>query len=287
VKLVLGTVQFGLIYGVATNGARPSDAEIRDTLALAHRYGIRSLDTAPLYGDIESRLETLCAGLPFSIVSKIPPVPDDLVSGDVSAWALQSANLTLDRLGENLTGLLFHRAEDLVREGGADLWQSVVNWARSKNVSVGVSGSGPEEVRSLSHIREISILQLPGNAFDQRLRTLAKSANSAPLLQLRSAFLQGLLLLPLEVAAARLPAALAPLRRWHTWLQDHSLSALQGALSIVKGFENTHSCVIGVDNASQLEEILDVWDQVHPIRADELAILDTRVIDPRSWEASE
>ena len=282
-EIVLGTVQFGLIYGISTNGTRMSEGAVRDTLALAYQRGIRALDTAPLYGDIESRLASLCASLPFHIVSKIPPIPAELAPDAAADWALRSANLSLERLGANLQGLLFHRAEDLAGDGGSVLWQSVVDWGKTKNIAVGVSGYDPNLITSLCNAYEVRILQLPANALDQRFRNFGGSLTSRSLIQLRSAFLQGLMLLPVEVAVERVPAALAPLRRWHSWLQHHGLTPLEGALSIIKGFEHAHSCVIGVDNPSHLAEILDAWVIAQPMRADELAILDTQVIDPRLW----
>ena len=282
-KIVLGTVQFGLVYGLSTRGIRMSEGAVRDTLALAYERGIRALDTAPLYGDIESRLAALCARLPFRVVSKIPPIPAELSPEQAAEWALQSANLSLERLGPILQGLRFHRAEDLVGNSGGVLWQSVVNWGNAKNVAIGVSGYDPKLIESLCDAHDIHILQLPGNALDQRYRSFGSSPTSKAEIQLRSAFLQGLLLLPVEVGAERVPAALAPLRRWQGWLRRHDLSPVHGALSIIKGFEYAHSCVIGVDNPSQLGEILDAWSKAQPISADELAILDTQVIDPRLW----
>jgi len=260
-----------------------SEGAVRETLALAYQRGIRALDTAPLYGDIESRLASLCADSPFGIVSKIPPIPARLAPDAAADWALRSANLSLQRLGANLQGLLFHRAEDLAGESGSVLWQSVVDWGKARSIAVGVSGYDSNLIKSLCEAHEVRILQLPGNALDQRYRNFGGSLISRSRIQLRSAFLQGLMLLPVEIAAERVPAALAPLRRWHSWLQHHGLSPVQGALSIIKGFEHAHSCVIGVDNPSQLAEILDAWVKAQPVRADELAILDTQVIDPRLW----
>ena len=260
-----------------------SEGAVHDTLALAYRRGIRALDTAPLYGDIESRLAALCASLPFRIVSKIPPIPAELAPDAAADWALRSANLSLERLGSNLQGLLFHRAEDLIGNGGSVLWKSIVDWGNAKNIRVGVSGYDPEMIASLSNAHEMSILQLPGNALDQRYRNFGSALTSRLQIQIRSAFLQGLLLLPVEVAAERVPAALAALRRWQGWLRHRCLSPVHGALSVIKGFEHAHSCVIGVDSPSQLAEILDAWGEAQPIKADELAILDTQVIDPRLW----
>ena len=48
-KLVLGTVQFGLQYGVNSAG-RPSEEAVKGILAEAAKGGIVTLDTSSAYG---------------------------------------------------------------------------------------------------------------------------------------------------------------------------------------------------------------------------------------------
>ena len=70
VELALGTVQFGLAYGVA-GADRPLLPEIsREILVEARKAGIRRLDTAPAYGDIEQRLNELIAKAAYSAQDK-------------------------------------------------------------------------------------------------------------------------------------------------------------------------------------------------------------------------
>ena len=75
VELALGTVQFGLTYGVAGRGEPVPEREIKDILALAWRAGVRTLDTASAYGDIEERLGGLMRDRAFKVTSKIPALP--------------------------------------------------------------------------------------------------------------------------------------------------------------------------------------------------------------------
>ena len=74
-ELALGTVQFGLRYGIAgAAGPVPSD-QVRAILERAVEFGVRTLDTAAAYGDVEQELAGLIGGLPLSVVSKLPPRP--------------------------------------------------------------------------------------------------------------------------------------------------------------------------------------------------------------------
>jgi len=282
-QLSLGTVQFGLRYGIAGGKQLLADDDIRDVLDFAFRHGIHTLDTAPAYGDIEGRLGSLCDGIAFRIVSKIPPLPGDLDDMEAGEWAIESARTSRSRLGNKLYALLFHRAEDLLGPRGAAVSDAIGRWGRAEGILIGASGYDAGAVRSLFVTRRISLAQLPGNALDQRIDGVLEAIEPKPELYLRSAFLQGLLLLPLEDAIKRVPVAKFALQQWHQWLANHRLSPVHGALSIIKAFSDVASCLVGVDNKGQLEEITDAWQIVKPISAKELWCNDPQSIDPRLW----
>jgi aryl-alcohol dehydrogenase-like predicted oxidoreductase len=282
-QLTLGTVQFGLQYGIAGGKHLLADDDIRDILDFAFRQGIQTLDTAPAYGDIEERLCSLCDGIAFRIVSKIPPLPGELDDTAAGQWAINSALTSRTRLGHKLYALLFHRAEDLLGPRGDAVSKAVGRWARTEGILIGASGYDAGVVRSLFEMRRISVAQLPGNALDQRIDRILEKIEPKPDLYLRSAFLQGLLLLPFEDAVKRVPAAKFALQQWRQWLTHRGMSPIHGALSIVRAFSDVASCVVGVDSRSQLEEITDAWQLVKPISAKELSCNDPQSIDPRLW----
>jgi aryl-alcohol dehydrogenase-like predicted oxidoreductase len=284
--LALGTVQFGMLYGVAGGKSLPTNDEVRAILELAYERGITMLDTAPAYGDIEARLGSLCGNLDFKIVSKIPALPKGLDALRAAQWAVESARSSRARLGHRLYALLFHRAEDLLDAQGNAVFEAIATWATAENVFIGASGYEAPIVRSLIESKRISIAQLPGNALDQRIGAVLERLNKPkPELHLRSAFLQGLLLLPFDEAVRLVPAAFVALQQWHQWLRLRGMTALQGALSVVKAFEDVRTCVVGIDNIDQLSELLDAWREAQPIRAGELASYDPQSIDPRMWKS--
>jgi len=49
-KMVLGTAQFGMDYGIANINGKPKKKEVFDILDLAWKKGIRRFDSAPGYG---------------------------------------------------------------------------------------------------------------------------------------------------------------------------------------------------------------------------------------------
>ncbi len=279
--LALGTVQFGLAYGVAGRGAVVPPHEVRVILETGARAGVRLLDTAPVYGDIEARLSDLTAGLDFAIVSKIAPASADAAQAIVDVRT--SVERSRERLGASLETLLFHRAEDLLRADGERLWREAVDAAG--NIRVGVSVYDPLTLVELRRRYGVTVAQLPGNAFDQRLLDPAIGDGLATVeLHLRSAFLQGLLLMPHAAAAARVPAATTALERWHTWCAQQHRAPLSAALAIARGLPGVRVRVLGVDRVAQLEEMLEA-DGV-PMAAPELACHELSVIDPRQWPAA-
>ena len=55
-KLILGTVQFGLDYGVNNSTGKPSKENIISILDSAYNSGIQLLDTAEAYGDSQNKI---------------------------------------------------------------------------------------------------------------------------------------------------------------------------------------------------------------------------------------
>lgn len=282
-QLSLGTVQFGLRYGVAGRPEAVPEAEVRAILAEASMAGVQVLDTASAYGDIEARLTTLAEGTPFRVVTKLPPLPP--ASDGLVDWIHQHLARSAQRLGGALYALMFHRAEDLL-ESHADLaWRIAAEWAGHRGLKLGVSCYDASTLARIRQRYPVTIAQVPGNALDQRLRALDRSDGPDLELHLRSAFLQGLLLMPLDLAQARVPAAAGALSRWHAWLGDQGQPALQAALGVVKGLPGISHCVVGVDDLPQFRAIVQAWKAAEPVQAPQLHESSLEVIDPRRWAA--
>jgi aryl-alcohol dehydrogenase-like predicted oxidoreductase len=284
-QLALGTVQFGLAYGIAGRGEAVPEKEVRAILEDAVARGTRTLDTAAGYGDIEMRLARLCADLPVKFISKFPAIPDELTPDQASTFALDSARRSRERLGGALRGLMAHRAQDLLGERGNAVWPALERWARSEGITLGASCYTPEEAADLLRLRAIGMAQLPGNALDQRI---ARAGGPGTLqgceIHLRSVFLQGLLLMPLQRATERLPSAADALRHWHAWTARQGLKPIEAAVGIAKSFARVSAVVVGTDSLEQWRSIADAWDSTSAISAPELATDQASVIDPRLWK---
>ena len=280
-RLALGTVQFGMAYGLAGRDEAVPASEVRAILRRACALGITTLDTAAAYGDIEERLGDLGQG-EFEFVSKIARLPEDLAVEAVDDWVRTQAERSVSRLGDRLVALMAHRDEDLTEARGAAMWSALHRWGNDTGVAVGASCYEPSRLTALADLDGFRVAQVPGNAFDQRVADIPVDASKIDV-HLRSAFLQGLLLMSPSAAEHALPQAAAPLARWRDWCAARGTTPMIAALSLVKSFAVVNTCVIGVDSLAQLEEIAAAWSEAAPVSAPELACTDPAIVDPRAW----
>jgi aryl-alcohol dehydrogenase-like predicted oxidoreductase len=257
-RLALGTVQFGLDYGVANQEGQVSRYAAKAMLKLASEHSVDMLDTAIDYGESETCLgEAGTAG--FKVVSKLPPIPKGCVS--VDTWVHEQISMSLARVGNvSLYGLLLHRPEQLIEEGGAALYRALQRLKEAGQVrKIGISIYDPGQLDALIPRYRFDLVQAPLNLVDRRLHGsgwLQRLKDGGVEVHTRSAFLQGLLLMP----QSDIPQRFAPWAelwgRWHAWLATRDLSAVQACLAYPLSLPWIDRVVVGANSVGQLSEIL-------------------------------
>lgn len=291
-KLGLGTVQWGMSYGIANlAGHRPASSEIEHMLRQSHEAGVGLLDTAQVYGEAESVIGQHAPSLQgWRIVTKTMPLPtgvDARAAVDVVAGAFHQS---LARLKCSCVyGLLVHRSEDLMDTRGELLWALLEELKLRRLVSkIGVSVYDPHELDLVLTNRSVDIVQLPFNLYDQRfLRAgwLERMRGMGVEIHARSAFLQGLLLMPVD----RLPAQFAPWRDHHQKLHNEwkrgDVAPLAGSLRFCLEQPMLDRIIVGCETPAQLEEILQAAanDCDGLSDAASFSVGDGDIIDPRRW----
>jgi len=287
-KLALGTVQFGLKYGIANpHGQVPRD-EAKAVLDHAHASGMNVLDTAIDYGDSEQRLGDIGIG-GWHVVSKLPAIPADC--GECSRWVAESVAGSLRRLRiERLYGLLLHRPQQLLDRGGDQLYAAL----RSLKVqgvvqNIGVSIYDPAELDPLFERYDFDIVQAPFNVLDRRLIDsgwLPRLAHQGTELHVRSVFLQGLLLMNPGERPERFRRWQSTWTRWDEWLRETGVTPLQACLRYVLRFPEISRIVVGVDSVNQLQEILAAAVGTVPSLPDALGGPNHQdLLNPARWNA--
>lgn len=292
-KLGLGTVQFGLDYGITNATGRTPAAEVRAILADCAAHGVDTLDTAALYGDAETVLgQQLPRPHAFRIVGKTLHLENDRPLPEALAAVRAGVIRSLERLGEpKLDALLVHRVDDLLGPAGDALFDELVALRDAGLIGkIGVSVYTPAEISVLLERYALEIVQLPLNVFDQRMHasgTLADLRRRHVEIHVRSAFLQGVLLAD---SPQRLPAGFAALQpaltQFRERLRAQGISPLQGTLGFLQGLHAVDVVVCGAARLAEWREISATFAALPELPADlfkDLAQSDVDLIDPRRW----
>ena len=284
-RLALGTVQFGLPYGVVNDGREVETGEAAAILRQAWASGVNTLDTAIVYGESERRLgEIGVAG--WRIVTKLPAVPENCP--DVSDWVERSVDDSMARLGvPRLSGLLLHRPHQLLEPAGEDLFAALLA-QKDRGVvdKIGISIYGPDELQVLFARFAFDLVQAPLNVVDRRLVSsgwLDTLYAAGTEVHVRSVFLQGLLLVDPTSRPDRFARWHVLWDRWHAWLRERELTPLEACLGFVLSHEKVGRVVVGVDSVCHFREILENGRTQVGAIPDDLASEDLDLLTPSRW----
>ncbi|MBA3696902.1 MAG: aldo/keto reductase [Methylotenera sp.] len=288
-NLALGTVQFGLQYGVANSVGKVTQTDGSDILQVAKKIGIDTLDTAIAYGDSEANLGAANIEA-FNVITKLPALPQDCIS--VADWVQVQVNSSLKRLNRTqIDSILLHQSGDVIGQHAVE-YQGVLQSLKLQGLcnSIGVSIYAPEELNIIwnhSSGWRPDIIQAPFNILDQRLISsgwLKKLNAEGVRVHTRSVFLQGLLLMSSQNRPAWFNPWTPLLDRWLEWCHNQSITPLKVALNFVCNQSGIEKVVVGVDSAKQLEEISEELSEECPKPPNDLISEDINLINPSRWK---
>lgn len=285
--LGLGTVQWGLRYGVANAAGKTPSDEVDAIVRHARRLGIRVLDTATQYGDAESVLgRSDLSG--FDIVTKTPSFRSEAINAQQVAELVGAFQGSLGRLGRShVHGLLLHHADDLLAQGGYELVAAMDALKASGRVRcIGVSVYDGQQLDAVLKLFRPDIVQLPLSVLDQRLLRsghIDRLKKAGIEIHVRSVFLQGLLLMPL----ADVPPYFDPIRSllmaWHDAASAQGATVGQAALAFVRDISGVDVVLVGVENRAQLVSCHSDFTAISHFDASGLACDDPRFVNPAQW----
>lgn len=282
-KLILGTVQFGLPYGIKNQVGLPPEDKVFEILDRASKLGIKTLDTAAAYGEAEERIGSFHekSEKRFKIISKFSNSPADGLD--------LSLRTSLKKLkSERLEIIMFHSFGAYRQNKNKD---NILRLRNELYGKLGVSVYTNSELIALENEKEVDVIQLPFNLLDneqQRGRILYNLKKAGKEVHTRSCFLQGLFFMD----ERKLPQNLESLRPYLEEIKNlakvYKLEIGHLAMQYVIKKEYIDAVLFGVDSVKQLEQNIiwseksipeTVFDQI-----DQIKVKNTHLLNPSLWE---
>ncbi len=251
-KLSLGTVQFGLDYGIANIQGQPSQEDVDNIIQYVYENDINCFDTAQAYGNSEEVLgKAINDKKDIFVISKLK---SELFKSDLLGNINKSLiNLKIDLL----YGLLLHDSELLY--DWKDEYTVIIDRLIEKKIIkyFGVSIYTNEDFELAIKNPSIKFIQIPFNIFDQRAISeewLKKAKKNNKLIFIRSVFLQGLLLMDINKVPENLEIAKKYLHLFESYCNRMEISKNELALSFVNTIAKESLILFGCDNIDQAQE---------------------------------
>ena len=281
-KLALGTVQFGLDYGISNIKGQVSFEEVSKILKLAKESSIHTIDTANGYGNSEKVLGN--AGVnDFKIVTKTAPLCLGVNN------VLKPFHQSLKDLNvSNVDGILIHNIDDTKDIEFDILYKAFKKLKQEKLINkIGFSTYTPEQVEFLLENFDFDLIQVPFNVFDTRLveggqLKILKKKNIE--IHARSVFLQGVLL-NFDSLSDYFLIWEPQFKRYQEMVREKKLSLLEYALNFVLNNKELDKILVGIDSVKQLTEIINAYKLNVDLKA--FKIDDIKLLNPSNWSLNQ
>jgi aryl-alcohol dehydrogenase-like predicted oxidoreductase len=293
-RIVVGTAQWGMPYGIANRTGVPGLPAVRRILARAADAGITTLDTARAYGQSESVLGSVVGeDRRFAIVTKVAPLgmaaAGEIAGAEAVRRAIDQSLAALRR--SRLDAVLLHDPGDRLAAGGA-AWRVLGDLRQAGVIGfLGISARNPTEALEALEAPDVDVVQVAMSLLDARLTRAGfvdRARAAGKRVFVRSVFLQGVA----HLSPQDLPPYLDPLRpvlaAIARWARPRQMTVADACLLYMRD-----TCVLplvlGMESDAQLEANLHTWARsaLDPMDLADLAALvpdlPDAVVDPSMW----
>jgi aryl-alcohol dehydrogenase-like predicted oxidoreductase len=248
-KIAIGSVQFGLNYGISNTAGQVTEDEIDQILEYAISRGINYIDTAQAYGNSEQVLGRFSKKYPLVFITKLKA---DFGSGDaiISSFKASLHKLNVDALH----GLLYHDFQSFKDQPNS--FEVLKDFKRNGQVKkIGFSLYHPEEVQYLVDRKlDFDIVQVPYNIFDRRFEPWFEVLNSLGVeIHVRSTFLQGIIFMDTNNLPSFFNGFSSKLALFNLTCERLGVSPGQLALQFVAANPYIAKIVLGVQSLEHLK----------------------------------
>ena len=294
--LCLGTVQFGMDYGVFDTPKKDAEYCVK-CLDYATQNGVLAIDTATAYGTAESVVgsflakKTIARDKLFVSTKFLPNILDDCNSKEYRTIITENIKKSLDVLHTDYVDAYFlHSSRYAFQPEILDTLSVVQREGLAKHV--GVSVYYPEEALACFENDNVDYIQAPYSIFDHRMAeqdVFEKAGSNNCNVDTRTAFIKGLIRLKIEEVPNYLEGAIPILQKLDKICAETGYSRIELAMGYVKRQNNINHLVFGVRDLEQLRQDIDafqrqipseIWDMID----NEFADVEAEIIIPSLWK---
>ncbi|MEA3352849.1 MAG: aldo/keto reductase [Campylobacterota bacterium] len=292
-KLCLGTVQFGMDYGIANEIGQVNQKEVNEIIDFVLSNGINCFDTAKGYGNSETVIGKYFKNLNDDNINIISKVKSELFSS--SENLSKEISKSLSKINTNrLFGLLLHDS-DVIYNWDESYSKNVKELKKKELIKYfGVSIYTDEEFELAIDNKNIELIQIPFNLFDQRAiskKWLEKAKNNNKLIFIRSVYLQGLILMDFN----KIPENLNDVKPYIKILDDTckklNITKNELALGFVNSIASDSIILFGCDKLEQAKENLENFNKSIVLENDIIddlkntfSSIEEKIYNPTKWK---
>ncbi|MFH1282527.1 MAG: aldo/keto reductase [bacterium] len=291
-RLVLGTVQLGMPYGINNKVGKPSFDNAVKIIKTAFDNGINRFDTSQAYGESEEVLGRSFQELGIKSDVRVYTKLDPKLNLCDRAAVRKSVEDSLLKLKVNqLECIMIHHEE------GMDYWDKGLGVilkeliTEGKTKSLGASFYTPKKVLEILDVEGVNVFQIPSNILDSRFENFGVFEKAEKLgkdILIRSIFLQGLLLMEPEKVPKTLKAVIPYIEKFRKISAEMNMSHKELAFCCAASMWPNAYIVFGVETPEQVIENIkysknvisnDVCKKIFR----EFSNIDEKLLNPVFW----
>lgn len=294
-KLCLGTVQFGLDYGVFNTPKKDPEYCI-NCLDYATQNGIDAIDTATAYGDAERIVgeflsrKTINRDRLFISTKHLPNILDDYKKEDYVKVIRENLQNSLSTLNTDyVDAYYFHSSRYAFQP---ELLEAIsVMQKEGLAKKVGVSVYYPDEAMACFNNSNINCIQAPYSIFDHRMKesgVFITGSDSGFDMDVRTIFVKGLIRLKDDEIPEHLIKAKPILANLDKVCEETGYSRIELAMGYVKREKTINHLVFGIRSLEQLKEDItsfakNIPDSLFDEIDDQFSGISANLVIPSLW----
>jgi glutamate-1-semialdehyde aminotransferase/aryl-alcohol dehydrogenase-like predicted oxidoreductase len=283
-KIIIGAANFGANYGFAGNSKNINLKKVKKIVTLCEGYGINKIDTAMGYANSEKIIGNLKNDL--KIITKFPYIPGS--RNNIKKEIILRVNNSLKKLkSKKIHTLIMHDPEQLLSQNGKVIYETLLD-LKSKNIveKIGISVYDESTLLKIVSLYNIDVVQFPCNYLNRTFLSrdlILKLKKKNIEIHARSIFLMGFLLnnnFKNNQYLKKWSKTFEAINKWHV---ENKISKLESCLSFIASKKYIDGFIIGIDNLSQVKDILKIKKLKKP-NFFFPAMKDLNLIDTRLWK---